>query len=218
MLLLLLSILLPAAAPISAATTNSAPELVASEIDALLRADSLSASQPMLIPFEADIRAIAGDVGLPPALLAGIIQEESRFDMWASRMEPHYMNSKRVLSRSREWSRAHGGIPTAFTELSDRSRSYGLMQIMGETAREEGYTERYLASLFHAENGLRAGASHLKKLITQYKSDTLSAISAYNQGSARKRGGVFANARYVYRVAVAWRMYDALFSGGRREE
>jgi soluble lytic murein transglycosylase-like protein len=199
-------------------TPRSAPDVIASELDTLLRDDSLSASQPLLVPFAAEIRAIARAEQLPPALLAGIIQEESRFDMWATRMEPRYMNSRRVSQAAAIWSRAHSGTPTAFTELTDRSRSYGLMQIMGETAREEGYSARYLASLFHADSGLRAGAAHLKALILRYKSDTLSAISAYNQGSARRRNGVFANARYVYRVAVAWRMYEALFKGGRHDE
>jgi soluble lytic murein transglycosylase-like protein len=194
------------------------PDVVASEIDTLLRADSLSASQPFLIPFEDEIRAVAKETALPAPLVAGIIQEESRFDMWATRMEPRYMNSQRVRRSSAAWSASHGGLPTAFTELADRSRSYGLMQIMGETAREEGYLQRYLASLFRTENGLRAGAGHLRRLIARYKGDTLSAISAYNQGSARKRDGVFANARYVYRVAVAWRMYESLLKGGRHEK
>jgi soluble lytic murein transglycosylase-like protein len=196
----------------------SAPDLVSNEIDTLLRADSLAASQPVLIPFESNIREIAKEAKLPPALLAGIIQEESRFDEWATRMEAAYMNSKRVRRAAASWSRTHGGLPTYLTELTDRSRSYGLMQIMGETAREEGYDRRYLASLFAAPNGLRAAAKHLKLLLARYPHDTLSAISAYNQGSPRKRNGLFANARYVYRVTVAWRMYDALLNGGRHDE
>lgn len=211
MLLILLSLL-------SAVAPRSAPDDVANAIDAMLHADSLSASQALLIPFESQIRDIAKESGLPPALLAGIIQEESRFDAWATRMEPRYMNSKRVSRAAEHWSALHAGIPTAFTERADRSRSYGLMQIMGETAREEGYNARYLAALFAAPDGLRAGAKHLKILLARYPHDTLSAISAYNQGSPRKHNGVFANARYVYRVAIAWRMYDALMKGGRDDE
>jgi hypothetical protein len=87
----------------------------------------------------------------------------------------------------------------------------GLMQPMGEVAREQGYDSIYLSSLFEPFNSIDQGATLLKKLLTRYGRDTLAAISAYNQGTPREVHGTFANAQYVYRVNVAWRHYDQAF-------
>ncbi len=82
---------------------------------------------------------------------------------------------------------------------------------MGETAREQGFANTYLAELYLPRNALEHGALLLHRLLVRYHDDTLAAISAYNQGTARKHRGVFVNARYVYRVTLAWRAYERLF-------
>lgn len=82
---------------------------------------------------------------------------------------------------------------------------------MGETAREQGFMARYLAELYLPANSIQHGAKLLRTLLDRYHGDTLSAISAYNQGSARRKAGVFLNARYVYRVCLAWRAYQVMF-------
>ncbi|SRR5579883_18123 len=179
-----------------------------------LAADSLAARQTMLVPFREEIDRAAAKYTLPSSLIAGVIQEESRFDEWATRSEPGYLANKRIRHEAIRWARVHPGSATALTELNDRSRSYGLMQIMGETARQQGCSMRFLAELYMPDSAIDHGARLLKRLILRYHGDTLSAISAYNQGSARKRRGTFANARYVYRVTVAWRAYDTLFRKG----
>ena len=108
---------------------------------------------------------------------------------------------------AREWSKQWRGLPTYQTELDDRSRSIGLMQVMGQLAREQGFAPRYLSELHLPENSILQGAKRLRALLDRYRNDTLSAISAYNQGKNRKRGETFANARYVYRVCAAWKVY-----------
>ena len=92
------------------------------------------------------------------------------------------------------------GTPSSETELADRSRSFGLMQVMGETAREQGFAARYLAEMSIPVDSIEHGAKLLHSLLVRYHGDTLAAISAYNQGSARRKAGVLLNARYVYRV------------------
>ena len=183
--------------------------------------DSLSANETVLIPFRNEIERAAQELALPASLIAAVIQEESRFDEWATRTEPRYFCKVEKVRRisGAVCTRAHRLGPTAFTELVDRSRSYGLMQIMGETAREQGFDRPFLAELYIPSNAIAHGAMLLKRLLTRYHNDTLSAISAYNQGTARRtthgpKRGVFANARYVYRVTIAWRAYDALFHKG----
>ena len=176
------------------------------------RADSADAARILIVPFAASIDSAAHRYGLPSALVAAVIQEESRFDPWATRVEPGYINSKRVRRAAAIWTRSHAGNPNVLTEHNDRSRSFGLMQVMGEVAREQGYTGQYLAQLYLPHESIDQGARLLRRLLSRYRNDTLAAISAYNQGSARRRRGIFLNARYVYRVAAAWHFYQPLFA------
>jgi soluble lytic murein transglycosylase-like protein len=192
----------------------SSPALIEQSTSQTLVFDSLSANETLLIPFRNEIERAAIENALPASLIAAVIQEESRFDEWATRAEPRYLRSRKVRRSAARFARAHRLGPTAFTELVDRSRSYGLMQVMGETAREQGFDPPFLAELYIPHNAIAHGAMLLKRLLKRYHNDTLSAISAYNQGSAHKKRGVFANARYVYRVTIAWRSYAALFKNG----
>jgi soluble lytic murein transglycosylase-like protein len=173
--------------------------------------DSLAASQTVLVPYRHEIESAGMQYALPAPLIAAVIQEESRFEIFATRHEPRYMRNKYVRRAAVRFSQRLHGLPSAATELADRSRSIGLMQVMGETAREQGFDARYLAGLYLPANAIAQGAKLLRALIDRYHGDTLSAISAYNQGSARRNAGVFLNARYVYRVCVAWRAYQAIF-------
>jgi hypothetical protein len=174
--------------------------------------DSIEASSGILVPFQKEIKAVAREHGLPASLLAAFIQEESAWNPWATREEPGYLRNPIVIRAAKLWSKRHNGMPTALTELNDRSRSIGLMQPMGEVAREQGYDSTYLASLYLPRNSIEQGATLLKRQLRRYGGDTLSAISAYNQGNNRKRHGMFENARYVYRVSLAQRKYHELFT------
>jgi soluble lytic murein transglycosylase-like protein len=189
----------------------SAPAFVERSVEAIATQDSFLASQPLLVPYRAEIASAAARYHLPPSLIAAVIQEESRFALWATRHEPRYQQNRRVKRAAFGWVRSHAGGPNAATELDDRARSYGLMQVMGETAREQGFAAPYLAELYLPENAVEHGARVLAQLIARYHADTLAAISAYNQGTARKRRGVYLNARYVYRVCLAWRAYAVIF-------
>ena len=172
--------------------------------------DSLSASQTYLVPYRSEIESAARLYSLPPSLIAAVIQEESRFEQFATRHEPGYMRSRSMRRAALAWSRTHA-LPNTATELADRSRSFGLMQVMGETAREQGFAARYLAEMYLPHNSIDHGAKLLRSLLDRYHHDTLAAISAYNQGSTRLKAGALVNARYVYRVCLAWRAYRSLF-------
>ncbi|MEO6940602.1 MAG: lytic transglycosylase domain-containing protein [Candidatus Kapaibacterium sp.] len=197
------------------ATTATTAEIFAITNTACM-VDSLDASRLGLVPYAREIKLAAIAHHVPAALLAAFIQEESFWNPWAERAEPTYLKNPRVRKSAAKWSAAHNGTPTMLTELHDRSRSMGLMQVMGEVAREQAFTPRFLSELFVPMQALDQGALLLRKLLDRYPRDTLAAISAYNQGSARTRKGakhnVFLNARYVYRVSIAWRAYATLFS------
>lgn len=180
-------------------------------VDQVQSKDSLEASKLLLLPYRAEIELSARRYRLPAALIAGVIQQESVWEPWAERTEPAYLRKPSIRRAARTWSADHNGIPSYQTELGDRSRSMGLMQPMGELAREQGFADRYLSALFVPANSIDQGAKLLKKLLVKYHNDTLAAISAYNQGNARKRHGTFANARYVYRVQVGWEAWKSVF-------
>jgi hypothetical protein len=179
-------------------------------VDSARNADSVDASRLILVPYKKEFVAIASKYALPPALLAAVTQTESRFEPWATRFEPAYPNNPRVRRAAKQWKKTHKDLPNLATEIDDRSRSYGLMQVMGETAREQGFAAPNLAELYIPKNAIEHGALLLRKLLDRYHGDTLSAISAYNQGNNRKRNGRFANFEYVYRVhcaEIAWHKY-----------
>jgi soluble lytic murein transglycosylase-like protein len=193
-------------------TSARTPLYASALIDRFARMDSTEAADVFLCPFKPEIDSVAKKHKLPPALLAAFIQEESAFNPDAIRTEPGYLHKQKVIAGAREWSRRHGGLPTVQTEIVLRASSMGLMQPLGQVAREQGFDARYLVELIKPYNSLDEGAKHLLTKLRKYPKDTLSAISAYNQGNNRKKHGTFENARYVYRVAVAWKVYDKLFT------
>lgn len=73
-------------------------------------------------------KQIAQEKGLDPALVCAVVEQESDWDTWAVRYEPDF--DKRYL------------VPMHLrpTEEICRAMSWGLMQVMGETAVEHGFT------------------------------------------------------------------------------
>src|SRR5579871_3408235 len=72
-------------------------------------------------------RQKAGEHGLDPALVCAVIEQESAFDTMALRMEPGF--ERRYIKN------LHLGP----SESVLRATSFGLMQVMGEVARENGF-------------------------------------------------------------------------------
>lgn len=85
-------------------------------------------------------------------------------------------------------------------EGKGRAASYGLMQIMGEVARELGFQGKF-EELYEPETGLNYGVKHLHSFMKRYSTTDNSldyAIAAYNAGSPRKKAdGTFVNQQYV---------------------
>jgi hypothetical protein len=176
--------------------------------DSTLKQDSIQATDGAMLPFAKEFIHQGHKHHIPPALLAGFTQIESRFEQYATRTEAAYQKNPKVKKFAKAWSKTHHGIPTAETELQDRSRSYGLTQPMGELAREQGYDSTFLATLYIADNNIEQCAIKLDSLFKRYGKDTLAVISAYNMGSAKRSHGTFENAQYVYGVVMASHYYE----------
>jgi hypothetical protein len=173
--------------------------------------DSADAADVFLVPYYLELDSVARARNIPISLLAAFIQEESLWDAYAYRTEPHYLKKKKVIAEARAWSRRYKGSPSFQSELWARSTSFGLMQPMGQVAREQRFDKRYLTELIRPFNSIDEGAKHLLSKLKRYPGDTLSAISAYNQGNNRMKDGMYENYKYVYRVRVAWLAYQKIF-------
>ena len=136
--------------------------------------------------------------GLPPLLVLAIIDQESSWDTHACRYEPKF----KYLS----------GDDLSPTEEAMQKFSWGLMQVMGGTARWLGCLEKYLSVLTDPAYGLLYGCKYLKYHMNKYNGNEFMAIAAYNAGSARTvetSGGVhvFENQEYVDSVMSYYRNY-----------
>lgn len=116
----------------------------------------------MITTFDALIAEMAESLGFDKVLLQAFVCQESGGDPWACRIEPGYLVNE-VVKWARQWSQNHKGNPTVQTELYLRSSSFGLLQIMGQVARENGFTRRYLTELFVPHENLGLGCRLLQK-------------------------------------------------------
>src|SRR3984893_8910226 len=85
-----------------------------------------------------------------PDLVCAIIEQESAWNPWALRYEPSFY-AKYIAPRM-----ATGAITSA-TEAHTRAFSWGLMQVMGQVAREHGFTGVSLAALCEPATALDVG-------------------------------------------------------------
>lgn len=135
--------------------------------------------------FRIEVEAAAATYNLDPDLVEAVVQQESSGRWFAYRYEPKFF--ERYLRNKPEYRDA---------DPREVSASYGLMQVMFTTARENGYTGPAW-DMFKPEVALDNGCKHLAKQLKWANSIyqglearrvtavTASALAAYNGG----RGG-----------------------------
>src|SRR5271154_6227826 len=99
----------------------------------------MSSAPEQLIAFA---RAAAAQHSIEPALVCAVVEQESAWDAHAIRYEPAF--------------RARYVAPLGLTPTEEiaRSISWGLLQVMGQVAREHGFTEKFLSALCEPAAGL----------------------------------------------------------------
>ena len=137
---------------------------------------------------------------VPKALLCALIEVESGWNPWAVRHEPGYKYLVDIK---------HSCV-TAETERVMQQTSFGLIQILGSTARWLGYHEPFLTSLCEPVTGLKWGCRYLVHLYTKHHNWS-DAVSAYNQGWPRRDPAThqYLNQSYVDKVMEAIRRYQS---------
>ena len=120
-------------------------------------------------------RQAAACEDLDPALVCAVIEQESAWNTWAMRYEPLFF-SKYVAG-------LYTNNKVGATEAYARGFSWGLMQVMGQTAREMGVNSLHLSTLCDPTVGLAVGCKILKKKLDDARGDTRKALLAWNGGA-----------------------------------
>jgi soluble lytic murein transglycosylase-like protein len=135
---------------------------------------------------------------LDPAIVCAIVEQESAWQPWASRFEPAFF-AKYVAPL---FAICKGEPPTN-TEAYSRAFSWGLMQVMGQTARERGFTGKFLSELCDPSTGLDAGCELFAHKFALAEGKLERALALWNGG---------ANPEYPAQVLARVANYSALSS------
>ena len=122
-------------------------------------------------------RKAAAAQSLDPALVCAVVEQESAWNPWAMRYEPLFF-AKYVAS-------LYTNNKISASEAYARGFSWGLMQVMGQVARETGFDALFLSALCDPEQGLALGCKVLRKKIDAMAGDTMRGLLAWNGGSNR---------------------------------
>jgi soluble lytic murein transglycosylase-like protein len=116
------------------------------------------------------IRKMAEDHGLDPALVAAVVEQESSWIATAKRYEASFESwlRKRVAGLTDD-------------EYRSRSTSWGLMQVMGQTAVEQGFSGEH-SEMHSPLVGIEQGCIKLKKCLNIAGGDVRKALLCYNGG------------------------------------
>ena len=82
-------------------------------------------------------RVVALRHRLTPELVCAVVEQESSWRPWAIRYEPKFFD-RYILPQVQASAKQKGGLRDV-TEARARAFSWGLMQVMGQTAREHGF-------------------------------------------------------------------------------
>jgi len=120
-------------------------------------------------------RQIAGEHSLEPALVCAVIEQESAWNPWAVRYEPGFL--------SRYVAPLYTAGKLSATEAYTRSMSWGLMQVMGQVAREFGFKEASLVELCDPATGVEFGCRILAVRMAKARGDAAAALPSWNGGA-----------------------------------
>jgi soluble lytic murein transglycosylase-like protein len=120
-------------------------------------------------------RKAAAAQALDTALVCAVVEQESAWNPWAMRYEPAFF-TKYVAS-------LYTNNKVSASEAYARGFSWGLMQVMGQVARESGFDALFLSALCDPEQGLAVGCKLLRKKFDVVGADTTRALLAWNGGA-----------------------------------
>jgi soluble lytic murein transglycosylase-like protein len=130
-------------------------------------------------------RSAAAAHNLYLELICAICEQESAWNPWAIRYEPaFYEKYIRPLVDSGRLSPSPG--ISAATEARTRAFSWGLMQVMGQVAREHAFAGASLAELCDPAIGLDAGCRVFAAKLAAAEGNVTRALLLWNGGANRE--------------------------------
>jgi soluble lytic murein transglycosylase-like protein len=117
------------------------------------------------------VRAAAATHGLDATLVCAVVEQESAWDAHAIRYEPGF--------------RARYVAPLELTPTEEiaRSISWGLLQVMGQVAREHGFVEKFLSALCEPATGIDIGCAVLAAKLASAGGNVPRALALWNGGA-----------------------------------
>jgi soluble lytic murein transglycosylase-like protein len=112
---------------------------------------------------------------IEPALVCAVVEQESGWNPWAMRYEPLFF-AKYVAP-------LYTNRKVSASEAYARGFSWGLMQVMGQVARESGFDPLFLSALCDPELGLAIGCKVLRKKLDTMAGDIMRGLLAWNGGA-----------------------------------
>ena len=112
---------------------------------------------------------------LDPAVVCAIVEQESGWSPWALRFEPAFFARYVAPIADKE--------KLSMTEANARAYSWGLMQVMGQVAREHGFAAQSLAELCDPPSGLETGCRVFAKKVAAAGGDLARGLQLWNGGS-----------------------------------
>lgn len=138
---------------------------------------------------------------LKPEWIWSMFEIESGWISTATRFEPKFCNRLRLLN------------PTMSEEsLKKRAASWGLGQVLGQTALEMGFdTKTDISELTTPTHGVHYALQYLhRKKLAYPKLDIFAWIAAYNAGSVRlAQDGKYINQHHVDKFKIALSYFEA---------
>lgn len=129
------------------------------------------------------IRNACGKFNLNPEVIAAIIYVESGGDAAAFRYEPKFYDK---YIKNKKWEELAGYKPkhcNQRTEGHARAISWGLMQVLGQTARELDYRAEFLTELCtEPEDSVYCGCAYFDKCLKKESDNEYKALLRYNGG------------------------------------
>jgi soluble lytic murein transglycosylase-like protein len=123
-------------------------------------------------------RAAAARHNLDPALICAIVEQESVWNPWAIRFEPAFF--AKYIGPLFTNNKVN---PPTNTEAYSRAYSWGLMQVMGQSARERGYDGEFLSALCEPAAGLEAGCELFAHKLAAAEGKIPRALALWNGGA-----------------------------------
>lgn len=115
------------------------------------------------------------------SLIRAVIEQESSGRYYVRRYEDGFYK-KYIAHKTKQQLGFYWSDLSEATERKDRSTSWGVMQIMGQTARERNFKGDF-SELLYPATGCFWGCCELSRLLIKAKGNVREALLKYNGGS-----------------------------------